>query len=105
MSLGSEYLFAVLGLDVIGIFSITSAQLLRELPLGTEASNSVPSSILQLSVFTLTSLYGMDTAESALQAPEGMQGKRWKVLIVAVLGDPARKLLLFQVCHPHETGD
>lgn len=100
MSLGSEYLFTVLGLDVVGIYSITSGQLLRELPLSTVATGVAPSNIIQLSVFTLTSYYGMDATGAVSLSQDDVQCKRWKVLIAAVLGAPAQKILLFQVCFP-----
>lgn len=106
MSLGSEYLFAALGLDVVGIYSITSGQLLRELPLSTAAVGAVPAGIIQLSVFMFTSYYGMDTTGMpAALSEDGVQCKQWKVLIAAVLGAPAHKLILFQVClHTHFLG-
>jgi hypothetical protein len=98
VSLGSEYLFTALGLDVIGIYSITSAQLLRELPLTTATSGAVPSNLIQLSVFILTSYYGRDTSGTADSlSQDGVQCKRWKVLMAAVLGPPAHKILIFQV--------
>jgi hypothetical protein len=98
VSLGSEYLFTSLGLDVIGIFSTTSAQLLRELPLATDTPIAVPSNIIQLSVFVLTNNYGMDTSGAAASLSEdGVQCKRWKVLVAVVLGPPAHQLLVFQV--------
>ncbi|NJR41655.1 MAG: hypothetical protein HC767_02300 [Akkermansiaceae bacterium] len=98
-SLGSEYLFTSLGLDVVGICSITSAQLLRELSLDTVVTGTVPSNVVQLSVFNLTSYYGMDTSvSSGLSQGDAAQCKHWKVLIAAVMGAPASRIVLFQVC-------
>ena len=57
----------------------------------------MPSTIVQLSVFTLTNFYGMDAADSDAVAPEGLQCKRWKVLLAAVFGEPSQKLVVFQV--------
>lgn len=57
-SLGSEYLFASLGLNVVGIFSMTTAQLLLEVPFGPEPRKVLDTTISQLAVYTLTRQYG-----------------------------------------------
>jgi hypothetical protein len=91
-SLGSEYLFAALGLNVVGIYSLTSAQLLREVPLCPAPVRVLGHSIIQLSVFVLTDHHGVDASA------EGPTRKTvWQVYLAAVNTVPT--LLLFQVQH------
>lgn len=86
-SLGSEYLLSSLGLNVIGIFSMTTAQLMREVPLSTQPPRVVESAIIQLEVFILTLQFGASPdVRSAL-----------KLQVAAGFGPPANRVLVLQV--------
>eukprot|EP00892_Ulva_mutabilis_P008586 jgi/Ulvmu1/609/UM001_0617.1 len=86
-SLGSEYLLASLGLNVIGVFSLTSAQLLREVPLCLPPGRVLGASITQLAVFTLTLKFG-----ASPEARGACKGR-----LAACFGPPVNQVLMFQV--------
>lgn len=89
-SLGSEYLLASLGLNVVGVFSLTTAQMLREVPLSTQPARILGATITQLAVFTFTLQFG---GTSVVR-------NACKLRVAACFGPPVNRVLVLQVSSP-----
>lgn len=91
--LGSDYLFACLGEHMLGIYSLSTGQLVSEISLSTGSLSHKECRLLCLEIFEATGHNGK--SKTMLQSPHALLS--WNLLLAATFTAPKSCVHIFKV--------